>query len=232
MGNRSLGVIMKEEVKLVYKAGCDEIVEKKSRFIAHVFPVSNEEEAAAYLEQMKKEYWDARHNCYAYRIGIEQPVLRSSDDGEPSGTAGKPILEVLLGQDIYNVLVVVTRYFGGTLLGTGGLIRAYTDSTKAGLLKSSIVTQRLGQKLQITTNYNDIGKLQYYFSSEAIDVSHTSYEELVTVTLFVPVAKVQSVTKKLTELTAGQAVIKEMGTYYYFASDGSYVTIPVKDKVE
>ena len=223
---------MKEEVKLVYKAGCDEIVEKKSRFIAHVFPVSNEEEAAAYLEQMKKEYWDARHNCYAYRIGIEQPGLRSSDDGEPSGTAGKPILEVLLGQDIYNVLVVVTRYFGGTLLGTGGLIRAYTDSTKAGLLKSSIVTQRLGQKLQITTNYNDIGKLQYYFSSEAIDVSHTSYEELVTVTLFVPVAKVQSVTKKLTELTAGQAVIKEMGTYYYFASDGSYVTIPVKDKVE
>ena len=223
---------MKEEVKLVYKAGCDEIVEKKSRFIAHVFPVSNEEEAAAYLEQIKKEYWDARHNCYAYRIGIEQPVLRCSDDGEPSGTAGKPILEVLLGQDIYNVLVVVTRYFGGTLLGTGGLIRAYTDSTKAGLLKSSIVTQRLGQKLQITTNYNGIGKLQYYFSSEAIDVSHTSYEELVTVTMFVPVAKVQSVTKKLTELTAGQAVIKEMGTYYYFASDGSYVTIPVKDKVE
>ena len=223
---------MKEEVKLVYKAGCDEIVEKKSRFIAHVFPVSNEEEAATYIEQMKKEYWDARHNCYAYRIGIEQPVLRSSDDGEPSGTAGKPILEVLLGQDIYNVLVVVTRYFGGTLLGTGGLIRAYTDSTKAGLLESSIVTQKLGQKLQITTNYNDIGKLQYYFSSEAIDVSHTSYEELVTVTLFVPVAKVQSVTKKLTELTAGQAVTKEMGTYYYFASDGSYVTIPVKDKVE
>ena len=223
---------MKEEVKLVYKAGCDEIVEKKSRFIAHVFPVSNEEEAATYIEQMKKEYWDARHNCYAYRIWIEQPVLRSSDDGEPSGTAGKPILEVLLGQDIYNVLVVVTRYFGGTLLGTGGLIRAYTDSSKAGLLKSSIVTQKLGQKLQITTNYNDIGKLQYYFSSEAIDVSHTSYEELVTVTLFVPVAKVQSVTKKLTELTAGQAVIKEMGTYYYFASDGSYVTIPVKDKVE
>ncbi len=223
---------MKEEVKLVYKAGCDEIVEKKSRFIAHVFPVSNEEEAVTYIEQMKKEYWDARHNCYAYRIGIEQPVLRSSDDGEPSGTAGKPILEVLLGQDIYNVLVVVTRYFGGTLLGTGGLIRAYTDSSKAGLLKSSIVTQKLGQKLQITTNYNDIGKLQYYFSSEAIDVSHTSYEDLVTVTLFVPVAKVQSVTKKLTELTAGQAVIKEMGTYYYFASDGSYVTIPVKDEVE
>ena len=112
----------RDAYKIVYEAGEGEIVEKKSRFIAHVLPVEEEEQALEKIEQIKKQYWDARHNCYAYVIGKKQELQRFSDDGEPSGTAGKPILEVLLGEEIHNALVVVTRYFGGTLLGTGGLV--------------------------------------------------------------------------------------------------------------
>ena len=113
-----------EQYKTVLEGGTGEIVEKKSRFIATVRPVKNEEEALAFLEEMRKKYWDARHNCYAYSIGKNREFTRCSDDGEPSGTAGRPMLDVILGEDIYNVAVVVTRYFGGVLLGTGGLVRA------------------------------------------------------------------------------------------------------------
>ena len=117
-----------EQYKTVLEGGAGEIVEKKSRFIATVRPVKNEEEALAFLEEMRKKYWDARHNCYAYSIGKNREFTRCSDDGEPSGTAGRPMLDVILGEDIYNVAVVVTRYFGGVLLGTGGLVRAYSKA--------------------------------------------------------------------------------------------------------
>ena len=114
------------DIKIVYQGNSAEIIEKKSRFIADIFSVSSEEEALQILEKVKKKYWDARHHCWAYVVGDEQVQERCSDDGEPSGTAGKPILEVIRGNEIHNVLIVVTRYFGGTLLGTGGLVRAYT----------------------------------------------------------------------------------------------------------
>ena len=117
--------------KILLKGGEGEIVEKKSRFIATLFPVHSEEEAAAFIESMKKKYWDARHNCSAFVLGERAQVTRCSDDGEPSGTAGKPMLEVLLGAEVRNAAVVVTRYFGGTLLGTGGLVRAYTQAVQA-----------------------------------------------------------------------------------------------------
>ena len=112
----------------VYQGGGAEVVEKKSRFIAKVFPVGTEEEAAAILEEVRKQYWDARHHCWAYSMGEGQVQERFSDDGEPSGTAGKPILEVIRGQGLHGVMVIVIRYFGGTLLGAGGLVRAYTQS--------------------------------------------------------------------------------------------------------
>ena len=112
------------EYRTEYQGGKGEIVEKKSRFIAEVFLVHSEEEAMQYLEQIRKKYWDARHHCWAYVIGEERVTERCSDDGEPSGTAGKPILEVIRGAGLHNIFVVVTRYFGGTLLGTGGLVRA------------------------------------------------------------------------------------------------------------
>lgn len=214
---------MKEQFKQIYKAGEGEIVEKKSRFIAHVLPVSSEEEAFSYIEQYKKQYWDARHNCYAFSVGYPQPVLRFSDDGEPSGTAGKPILEVITGQELYNTLIIVTRYFGGVLLGTGGLVRAYTESSKAGLENSVTVIKKLGKEVQVTTNYTDIGKLQYYFAQEAVDVADTIYEDTVRIKLYVPHSSLRLVEKQINEITSGQAVFREMEECYYFAYDGGYV---------
>ena len=115
----------------------------------------------AFIESMRKKYWNATHNCFAYVIGEHFGVQRCSDDGEPSGTAGKPMLDVLLGEEIHDVAVVVTRYFGGTLLGTGGLVRAYSGSTKEGLLASKVITKMHGQKLSVQTDYTGLGKIQY-----------------------------------------------------------------------
>ena len=126
---------MAENYKIIYKEGTGELVEKKSRFIAQIRPVKSEEEALAFVEETRKKYWDARHNCYAYIIKGEgaTPTARCSDDGEPSQTAGKPMLDVLMGEELIDVCAVVTRYFGGTLLGTGGLVRAYSGAVKEGL---------------------------------------------------------------------------------------------------
>lgn len=148
----------KEKIKMecyhtVYTEGTGEIVEKKSRFIAEVFPVSNEEEAFAHLEEIRKKHWDARHHCWAYVIGRNPAAERMSDDGEPAGTAGKPILEVLRGKKLTDVFVVVTRYFGGTLLGTGGLVRAYTSAAAEALAHTVIITKIHGFKLKIITDY-------------------------------------------------------------------------------
>ena len=142
-------------MKIIYKEGKGEIEEKKSRFIAHVYPVQSEEQAVSYINEVKKKYWDARHNCWAYSIGEKQPALRCSDDGEPSGTAGKPMLEVVTGQELHNVVAVVTRYFGGTLLGTGGLIRAYTKSTQEGIKESMVIEKCLGVMLSLTCDYTE-----------------------------------------------------------------------------
>ena len=119
-------------MKLVMEKGIGEIIEKKSRFIAHVLNVETEEQAQDYINKLKKKYWDARHNCYAYVIGDKGEIKKFSDDGEPSGTAGKPILDLIESRELTNCLVVVTRYFGGILLGTGGLVRAYQGATIEG----------------------------------------------------------------------------------------------------
>lgn len=147
-----------EQYKTVLEGGTGEIVEKKSRFIATVRPVKNEEEALAFLEEMRKKYWDARHNCYAYSIGKNREFTRCSDDGEPSGTAGRPMLDVILGEDIYNVAVVVTRYFGGVLLGTGGLVRAYSKAVQEGLAGSLVIEKKKGISLKVTTDYTGIAR--------------------------------------------------------------------------
>ncbi len=155
----------KEEIFLPYRCvlegGEGEIVEKKSRFIASVCKAESEEEAVAFIEKQKKKYWDASHNCSAFVIGRRAQLSRCSDDGEPSGTAGRPMLEVLLKEEICNVVVVVTRYFGGTLLGTGGLVRAYGAAVKAGLENSVVATMRYGSSIRITTDYTDVGRIQY-----------------------------------------------------------------------
>ena len=172
--------------KVLYQAGEGEIEEKKSRFIAHTLPVNSEDEAVAFLNKIKKEYWDARHNCYAYTIGRNNECTRCSDDGEPSGTAGRPILDVLLREEIHNCIVVVTRYFGGTLLGTGGLVRAYQAATQAGLAASYIIEKQFGKKLHLTTDYTGIGKLQYLIAQNQVFTLDTRYTDSVTIDLMVP----------------------------------------------
>lgn len=205
-----------EEISIVYKAGQGEIVEKKSRFIAHVFPVTTEEEAVAKIEEIKKKYWDARHNCHAFVLGEKGEITRCSDDGEPSGTAGRPILEVIKGAGVTNALVIVTRYFGGTLLGTGGLVRAYSDATKEGLKESQLVKKIQGKKLSIFTDYNGIGKLQYIAGQMGLSVVDTQYTEQVVMTLVVPTQDAEQLVKKVTEATAGQAAIQGMEEDIYY----------------
>ena len=194
-------------MKVVYEGGEGEIVEKKSRFIATVRPVESEEVAVAFINEMKKKYWDARHNCSAFVIGDRQEISRCSDDGEPAQTAGRPMLDVLLKEELHNVCVVVTRYFGGTLLGTGGLVRAYQKATQEGLADSVIIDKQLGRKLAIGTDYNGLGKLQYLIAKEGLTILDTVYTDKVELSLMVPIEEVQSFEKKVTEATNGNADI-------------------------
>ena len=195
------------DYRTVYEGGTGEIVEKKSRFIARVFPVEREEEADRHLADVKKQYWDARHHCWAYIIGGEQVQERFSDDGEPAGTAGKPILEVLRGHGLHNVLIVVIRYFGGTLLGTGGLVRAYTQSAQAGLAASTMIMKIEGYKVKIKTDYSTLGKLQYLLAQRTLPVIASDYTDSVTLTTLIPAGEEDNLLSALTESTNGQAEI-------------------------
>lgn len=207
---------MLNKYKTVYIGGQDEIVEKKSRFIATVQSVHTEEEAISFIESVKKQYWDARHNCFAYVIGERCQIQRCSDDGEPGGTAGKPMLDVLLGEEVHDTVVVVTRYFGGTLLGTGGLVRAYQGATKAGLNASTIIEKCYGRKWNIVTDYTGLGKIQYILGQREIPVLDTSYTDKVEMTVLIPTEMEESVRSEVIEGTNGQAGI-EAGDACYFA---------------
>lgn len=199
---------MKESLRVAYEGGTGEIIEKKSKFIATVLPVDAEEEALAFIERLKKKYWDATHNCYAYVIGDNMDIQRFSDDGEPSGTAGKPMLEVLLNEGVHNAAVVVTRYFGGTLLGTGGLVRTYGRAVKAGLENCVIVEKTFGVMLAVTTDYNGLGKIQYQVAQKEIDILNIEYTQDVVMKLLVPLSRVEEMKKCITEVTGGKAVME------------------------
>ncbi len=191
--------------RVIYKGGEGEIVEKKSRFIATVRPVESEEEATAFIAEMKKKYWDARHNCSAFVIGANQELTRCSDDGEPAQTAGRPMLDVLLKEGVTNVAVVVTRYFGGVLLGTGGLVRAYQKATQEGLAASQIIEKREGFLLYVNTDYNGIGKLQYLFAQKEISILESEYAADVRMTVLVPLERKEEMEKAIIEHTNGTA---------------------------
>ena len=196
---------MLSQYKTVYKGGEGEIVEKKSRFIATVVPVHSEEEALKFVEAMKKKYWNATHNCYAYVIGENHELQRYSDDGEPGGTAGKPMLDVLIGEEIHNAAIVVTRYFGGTLLGTGGLVRAYSAAAKQGLASSVIITKNPGVKLRLATDYAGLGKIQYILGQRGIKILDSIYTDKVEIAALVPLDVLDAVKAEIREGTTGQA---------------------------
>ena len=200
---------------MLSKGAQAELVEKKSRFIATVRPVSTEEEAVAFIDEMKKKYYDARHNCSAFVIGSKGELTRSSDDGEPSGTAGRPMLEVLTGSGIRNVAVVVTRYFGGVLLGTGGLVRAYSGAVKMALEQCETITRRFGVQLMIRTDYNGVGKIQYLLGSRNVVIQDSVYAADVEMTVLVPIEEYEKLCKELVEATNGRVGLEEVEKLYY-----------------
>lgn len=211
---------MLSQYRTVYAGGEAEIIEKKSRFIATVKPVTSEEEAISFIEALKKKYWNATHNCFAYVIGEHFQVQRCSDDGEPSGTAGKPMLDVLLGEEIHDAVVVVTRYFGGTLLGTGGLVRAYQAATKAGLEASVVITKVHGQKISIRTDYTGLGKIQYILGQRGISILHSEYTDKVVLEVLLSETEISQVVAEIREGTNGQAHMEFLEECYFAKVDG------------
>ena len=153
-----------------------EIVEKKSKFIANIFYVESIEDVENKLKEIRKKYYDAKHNCFAFRLDKDN-ISRFSDDGEPSGTAGSPMLNILEGRNLSNVLVVVTRYFGGILLGTGGLVRAYSDATIKAIESANIVSKVFGNVVNIEVEYKDLDNFKYYLKNENINIEDISYVE-------------------------------------------------------
>ena len=222
-GNDSEVTNMLESYKTIYRGGQGEITEKKSRFIATVREVKSEEEAQAFVEEMKKKYWDARHNCYAYVIGEHREYTRCSDDGEPGQTAGRPMLDVLLGEELYNTAVVVTRYFGGVLLGTGGLVRAYSKAVQEGLANSCVIEKKHGVLLSVDTDYNGLGRIQYLAGERKIPVQDAVYTEKVSLKLLVPIGQIEEIKKAITEGTNGKAKMEREKELYFAKVEGEYL---------
>ncbi len=198
-----------EKIKIIIQPGVGEYIEKKSRFIATVRGVESEEEAAAFVSEMKKKYWDARHNCMAYVLGEKKEIMRFSDDGEPSGTAGKPILDVILGSNITNIAIVVTRYFGGILLGTGGLVRAYQKASFDAIENSVTAEKTSGIRCRITIDYNGFGKLQYIAAQEGVELMNTVYTDVVEIDMVCETLQFEIFRNKVIEATAAKAIFGE-----------------------
>ena len=155
-----------------------QIVEKKSKFIANIYYVQSQEEVENILKEIRKKYYDARHNCYAYSILTNNGIVnKMSDDGEPSGTAGAPMLNIITKNELTNILVVVTRYFGGILLGIGGLVKAYSEATIQALEKATIVNEEIGYEVEITVLYNEWEKVKYYLEKSNILIIDVKYNE-------------------------------------------------------
>ena len=199
--------------KTVYSRGTAELVEKKSRFIANVAQVKTEEEAIAFVSEIKSKYRDARHNVYAYAVA-ENNISRFTDDGEPSGTAGAPVLDVILKEGLTDVAIVVTRYFGGTLLGTGGLVRAYGKSAKDGVLNAKICEKIYCHEIQIKAPYDLLGKIQYIIANGDYITGETEYGADVLVTVFVKFDMLDRFTKEITEATNAAVCPKIVGEMY------------------
>ncbi len=217
---------MQVPIKTVYIGKVSETVEKKSKFITTIKPVNTEEEALRFIDEIKKRYRDASHNCYAYVLGIGDNLQRCTDDGEPGGTAGKPILDVLLGEGLHNTLAVVTRYFGGTLLGTGGLVKAYTNAVKEGLKGCKIIEKQMGETMEINVDYTDLGKLQYTLAEKKISVLDTVYTDKVTLQIIAPIDKSDEYREAVIQATNGKVRFKITGKQCFGQTDGDVIIFP------
>jgi uncharacterized YigZ family protein len=188
--------------------GAAEIEEKRSRFLCTLARVEDEAGARAVVERLRKQHWDARHTCSAFRIGPPpQPVERSNDDGEPAGTAGAPMLEVLRGAGVSDTVAVVTRWFGGTLLGAGGLVRAYSDAVRAALDEAGTLRRELVREYRIEVAYDAAGRLENDLRAAGVSVLETSYDTAVTLRIGAPPAEEKRIETLLAEVTAGASVL-------------------------
>lgn len=193
---------------LMKKYGSGEYEDKKSRFIGQAFVIDSEAAVLAQLEQVRKQHWEARHHCYAY---VLDQTVRYSDDGEPSQTAGKPMVELLMKWNVTGCLVVVSRYFGGTLLGTGGLVRAYTNAAKKALESSTFVELMEGLRLEVHVAYTWVAKIQQIISQENAVIEDTSYLEAVIFTIVVETVNARELQEQIIQGTNGQAMIHNLG---------------------
>jgi len=209
--------------RTLHGPGEDTLIIKKSRFIGYARPVETEAEAVQFIESIRKKHWDANHNCYAYQLGYNDEIQKSNDAGEPAGTAGRPILEVIKKENLKNVVVVVTRYFGGTLLGAGGLIRAYGQTAGAALQAAGVVTRSLFQLVRVDIDYTWLGQVENETLGGGFFIDHTDYQDRVTVAVLVPVEQVDAYTTLITDATNGQAVITPGEQVYASVADGKLV---------
>lgn len=203
----------REAYKTVEKPGEAVFIDRKSKFIAHTKPVKTEQEALDFLQEMRSEYSDANHNVYAYVIA-ENNIFRYSDDGEPGGTAGMPVLDTLRKDGIVDVITVVTRYFGGTLLGTGGLVHAYTAAASESLENAGKITRILCDVSDVTVDYSLSGKVQYLIATKGYFLEKTDYSETVTFTVCTEKKETAGFEKELSEACAGRAAVRKAGERY------------------
>ncbi len=205
---------MLDEYSTILERAEAELVEKKSKFIATVCPVKSEEEARAFIAEMRKKYWDATHNVFAYQIGERNEIQRSSDDGEPQGTAGKPVLDVLAGGDIKNTAIVVTRYFGGTLLGTGGLVRAYGRCAKLGIEEAGIAKVRHYRECSVSTDYTTAGKIQYEITKGEYILKDTIYTDKVEFIVLLDRDNEETFREMVKEVSMGKSETSQLREIY------------------
>lgn len=213
------------EFKTVLNSALTEFEEKKSRFITNVKPVSTEDEAVLFINEIKAKHWNATHNVYAYSINNGTLIQRFNDDGEPSGTAGMPVLEVIRRTGVQNVVVVVTRYFGGTLLGASGLIRAYSHGASLGLEAAEVVTRKLCLNINIMIEYTLFGRLQNMLMTNKNIIKDIQYSQDVELTVLIEVGGEEALIKEIIENTNGRAII-ESGEKEYITldSDGKLIS--------
>jgi len=205
---------MFKEYRTVKDKGTAEYEEKKSKFMSNVAPVKSEEEAVNFINTLRSEYWDANHNVYAYRIIGDSIIQRYSDDGEPAGTAGLPVLEAIKRADLQNVVIVVTRYFGGTLLGAPGLVRAYGKSASMGIDSAGIIKKVLCTIFTVAMDYTFYGKAQNVLTDNGYNIENAQFTEQVSFTVAVVPEKEEAFIKLVNDITAGSATIKKGGQMY------------------
>ena len=202
---------MLKEYLTVYQRGEASFEEKKSRFISHVKPIDKEEEAIELIEQLKTRYWDASHHVYAYDVHQESVIQRFSDDGEPHGTAGLPIIELIKKMGLANLVVVVIRYFGGTMLGTAGLIKAYGKSATLGIEEAMLVKKILCSRVDVRVDYRMGGKIQNFALNKGHHISHTNYAEDVEFEFILPYSDAETFVQEIIEQSNDNALIEIRG---------------------